>query len=62
MNLEKFKPLIKLLKKHYNIPPFITTIDYIGNPIPNIYGVTPIREALNIVFQAKYGIFTCADT
>ena len=62
INLEKCKPLIKLLKRHYNVPPFTTTIEFIGNPLPNIYGVTPVREALNTVYQAKYGLFTCADT
>jgi hypothetical protein len=30
--------------------------------LPNLYGVTPIREAINIVYQARYGLFTCADS
>jgi hypothetical protein len=50
MSFEKCRPVVKLLKKHYSIPPFITTIEHIGNPIPNMYGVTPVKEAFNIVF------------
>jgi hypothetical protein len=61
MNLEKQRPLIKLLKKHYSIPPFTQTIEHVGNQIPNLYGVTPVKEALNTIFQAKYGFFSCAD-
>ncbi len=61
INLEKQRPLLKLLKKHYNITPFTQTIEHVGNPIPNLYGVTPVKEALNTIFQAKYGLFSCAD-
>ncbi len=58
INIEKSRPLLKLLKKHYEIPIFTQSIEYPG--LPSLYGVVPVREALNTVFQAKYGFFSCA--
>lgn len=50
INLEKARPLLKLLKKHYSIPIYTGSIDSVGSPLPNLYGVTPAREALNTVY------------
>lgn len=49
--------------KHYDIPLFCASLDHRhGTLVPNLYGVTPIRESLNLVYQARYGLFTCANS
>ena len=60
---DKSRPLINLLQKHYDVPLFCAYLDYRnGTLVPNLYGVTPIRESLNLVYQARYGLFTCANS
>ncbi len=60
---DKARPLITLLMKHYDIPLYSASLDSRhGTLLPNLYGVTPIRESLNLVYQARYGLFTCANS
>ena len=49
--------------KHYDVPLFCSHLDTrYGMLLPNLFGVTPVREALNIVYQARYGLFTCGNS
>ncbi|TNV81056.1 hypothetical protein FGO68_gene10872 [Halteria grandinella] len=54
-------PIVKLLMKHYDIP--VHGNFFLDNAgVQNNNGITPARDAVNAVYQAKYGLFTCGET